>query len=128
MFEFEPPPSALNGIPEADNATINAASENASVKGDTTTRPQLKRTHTAKRKDSMAAITGITEHLSEFLHDHSAENLMTRLDALEASTKRIEVMIQRIGQDMGEDDSESGNEPHARRPEDFPSFEETENS
>ena len=76
----------------------------------------------------MAAITGITEHLSEFLHDHSADNLITRLEALEASTKRIENMVLRISQDMGEDESESGHEPHATHPEESPSFEETESS
>ncbi|KAL6720614.1 hypothetical protein ACLMJK_002539 [Lecanora helva] len=126
VFELEPPESLMSQVPEIDNATNNLVSENASVKGDTATRPQLKRTNTAKRKDSMAAINGITEHLSEFLHDHSAENLAERLEAVEASTQRIETMLLKISQDMGEDNSESGHGPQDAQAKSYDTFEESQ--
>ena len=82
------------------------------MKGDPVTRPQLKRANTAKRKDSMAAINGFTEHLSEFFHEHGADNVAGRLEALEASNKRIEAMLRKLSQDMGDDDSDAADRPH----------------
>ena len=112
VFEFEPPESVLKDISTAENADGNVASEDASLRGAASAKPQLKRTNT-KRKDSMAAITGFTEHLSEFLHERGAENIGDRLEAVEAATKRIEKMLIKLSQDMGEDNSESGGGLHA---------------
>ena len=93
-------------------------SDETSVKDDSSTRPSLKRANTnVKRKDSMAAVTGFTEHLSEFLHERGADNIAGRLEALEASTKRIEDMLHKLSQNMGDDDSENSDLPYHSRPE-----------
>ncbi len=121
---FEPPQSVLGDTGEPDTSTGNVASANASVGGDTTPKPQLKRTNTAKRKDSMASMTGFAGHLSEYLHEHGADDIAGRLEAVEASTKRIEEMLRKISQDMGEDDSESSERPRGTREENSDVFEE----
>ena len=114
VFEYEPPQSVLNEISKDEQPPGNIVSENTSVQGDSGGKPQLKRTNT-KRKDSMVAVTGFTEHLSEYLHERGADNIAGRLEALEGSTKRIEDMLRKIGQDVGEDDSESGEGLHIPR-------------
>lgn len=72
----------------------------------------------------MVSVTGFTEHLSEFLHERGADNLAGRLDALESSTERIENLLRKISQDMGDDDNEDGDGPHLPRERDADAFEE----
>ena len=115
VFEYEPPQSVLNAITKANGTAGDIASENTSLKGDNMAKPQLKRANTAKRKDSMAAISGFTEHLSEFFHEHGADNVAGRLEALEASNRRIEAMLRKLSQDMGDDDSEGVDRPHVHQ-------------
>lgn len=106
VFEFEPPQSVLDEI-AADEATDRLADEDIRMKGNTIDKPKLNRTQSMKRKDSMAAVTGFTDHLSEFLHEHGATDIGSRLEAVEASTKRIEEMLTNISRDMGEDEDNS---------------------
>ena len=71
----------------------------------------------------MVALHGFTEHLSEFLHERGADNIAERLEAVEASTRRIEAMLRRISQDMGDDCSEISERPHPSRTESSDAFE-----
>lgn len=106
VFAFEPPQSFLDEIARNVEMDCNLASEAPSLKGSDVARPQLKRTNT-KRKDSMTTAAGFTEHLSEFLHEHGASDIAGRLEAVEESTERIEIMLRKLGQDVGEDASVS---------------------
>lgn len=109
VFEFEPPQAVLDEIARTENADVNVASEAPSLKEIDTRRPQLKRTNT-KRKDSMSTAAGFTEHLSEFLHEHGANDIAGRLEAVEGSTERIEDMLHKLCQNLGEDTSDSESE------------------
>ena len=117
VFEFEPPESLLKETADVDPMSTTLASGNTSVKDELQSRPHLKRANT-KRKGSMVSVTGITEHLSEFLHERGADNIADRLEALESSTERIEKLLRKISQDMGDDDGENDDGPHIHRRED----------
>lgn len=48
------------------------------------------------RKDSTASMVGLTEQLSEILGDQTGISLKVRLEKLEASNSRIEIMLQKL--------------------------------
>lgn len=101
----------LEEIAEADHVKddANDSSKQVDGPGDIPIRPRLNRTNTmrSKRKSSMTSMTGITENLSEYLHEHGAADFGARLVALEESTHRIEDMLGKLCADMGENDSAS---------------------
>lgn len=112
VFDSDPPRSILDETLEAegdpDPGTLAVPSIN--YNGKAVGRPESRRqipTKTAKRKNSMATIEGLTEHLGEWLHGHEASGLGGRLEALEESTRRIEDMLRKISQDLGDDSSDS---------------------
>lgn len=107
VFEFDPPQSLLDEIEEADNETVSLDHGGMGLHANSGAKPPLKRSKT--RTDSMA---GVTEHLSDFFHDHGGGDIPGRLEALEEATKRIEVLLARIGQTMGDDSSDSDTPPH----------------
>ena len=112
VFDSDPPQSLLDEISEAEENPDreSLAVPSISFNGKAAKRPEIQRgvsTKTAKRKDSMGAMEGLTEHLSEWLHGHEGSGLTNRLEALESSTRRIESMLKRLGQDLGDDSSDS---------------------
>ena len=109
VFDSDPPPSILDGESETEENPDPEALGVPSIKFDgkaaTRSEGQLpKQTKTAKRKDSMA---GLTEHLSEWLHGNDSNGLVSRLEALERSTKRMERLLKKLSQDLGDDSSDS---------------------
>ncbi len=112
VFDSDPPQSILDEISEAeenpDPGSLTVPSIN--FDGKAVSRSEGHRIiprKTAKRKDSMAMIEGLTENLGEWLHGHDNRGLTGRLEALEGATRRIESMVKRISQDMGDDSSDS---------------------
>ena len=109
VFDSDPPQSILAGVSETeenpDPGALAAPSIHFDGKAATGSEGQQpKQTKTAKRKDSMA---GLTEHLSEWLHGHDSNGLVGRLEALESSTRRIEGLLRKLSQDLGDDSSDS---------------------
>ena len=112
VFDTDPPQSILDEISEVEESheqgTLSVPSIN--FDGSATKKPkgrQRSPTKIAKRKDSMATMEGLTDHLGEWLHGHGGSGLTGRLEALERSTKRIEDMLKRVCQDLGDDSSSS---------------------
>ena len=109
VFDSDPPQSVLDEISEAEDdlnpgslAVPSIVFPSKAANG-----RKVSPKKTAKRKDSMSAFEGITDHLGEWLHGHENSSLTGRLEALEAATRRIEEMVKRISQDMGDDSSGS---------------------
>ena len=112
VFDSDPPRSILAGASETvENPDPEALGvPSISFDGKAASRSegqQPKQTKTAKRKDSMATMEGLTDHLSEWLHGHDSNGLVGRLEALERSTKRIEGLLRKLSQDLGDDSSDS---------------------
>ena len=112
VFDDDPPQSILDELPEVEPSPDAGALSVPSIKFNdkAAKRPESNQkapTKTAKRKDSMATMEGLTEHLGEWLHGHDGSGLTGRLTALEKSTRRIENMLRRITQDLGDDSSGS---------------------
>ena len=55
------------------------------------------------RRESIGPFAGLTEQLTEILHDHGGGEVQERLEQLEASTRRIEEMLQKMCRDREED-------------------------
>lgn len=111
VFDSDPPRSIFDGVLEAEESPDPGTLGIPSIKfNDNAAKRSESRRHlpikTAKRKNSMATMEGLTEHLGEWLHGHEAGGLGGRLEALEESTRRIEIMLKRISQDLGDDSSE----------------------
>ncbi len=94
----------MDQIYEAEDTTGQMASEDFALSGKAGVRPRLSRTKT--RKDSFGTVAGLTEHLSDFLQEHGGGDINNRLEALEEATKRIEGLLVKLGQDLGDDDSD----------------------
>ena len=112
VFDSDPPQSILDEISQAEEhpqpADLAVPSINFNGKAANTSEgSQSKGSKTAKRKDSMATMEGLTEHLGEWLHGHDGSGLVNRLEALEESTGRIEDLLKKITQDLGDDSSDS---------------------
>ena len=60
-----------------------------------------------RRRESMGTMSGLADHVADFLHEHGAGEMNDRFKALEAGQRRIEVMLRRVWEGMGEDDSSS---------------------
>lgn len=60
------------------------------------------------RKESSASVAGLTEHLSDMLHEHNGTSVKGRLEKLEASTGRIESLLQRMYEESNPEYGESG--------------------
>ena len=111
VFDSDPPSSVQEAISETEENPDPSALGVPTIKfdGKAATRSesqQPKQIKTAKRKDSMA---GLTEHLSEWLHGHDSNGLVGRLEALERSTRRMERLLRKLSQDLGDDSSDSEN-------------------
>ena len=111
VFDSDPPQSVLDEISEAEEnpnpGSLAMPSISFNVKAAKTSDGHLMTpTKTAKRKDSMATMEGLTEHLGEWLHGHDSSGLTGRLEALEDATSRIEDMVKKISQDLGADSSD----------------------
>ena len=94
----------MDQIYEAEDTTGQMTSEDFALSGKTGARPRLSRTKT--RKDSFGTVAGLTEHLSDFLQEHGGGDISNRLEALEDATKRIEGLLVKLGQGLGDDDSD----------------------
>ena len=110
VFDSDPPQSILAGISETEENPDPGALRVRSISFDgkaakRSEGEQPKQPKTAKRKDSMA---GLTEHLSEWLHGNDSNSLVGRLEALERSTRRMEGLLRKLSQDLGDDSSDSG--------------------
>ena len=107
VFAYDPPKSVMDEIYEAEDTSgemeqIN--NDDFPLGGKAGARPRLSRTKT--RKDSFGAVAGLTEHLSDFLQEHSSSDISKRLEALEGATRRIERLLVKLGQDLGEDEKD----------------------
>ena len=112
VFDSDPPQSVLDEISEAEDDPHPRTLTVPSISFDTKAaeRPKGHRMNsmkTAKRKDSMATMDGLTEHIGEWLHGHDSSGLTGRLAALEDATRRIEDTVKKISQDLGDDSSDS---------------------
>lgn len=112
VFDSDPPQSILDEISEAEEnpnpRSLAVPSINFNTKAANRSEGHhIIPTKTAKRKDSMAAMDGSTEQLGEWLHGHDGNGFVERLEALENATRRIEEMVKRISQDLGDDSSDS---------------------
>lgn len=119
VFDSDPPQSILDEISEAEENLDHGSLAVPSISFDSkaVNRSESHRIlpkKTAKRKDSMTTMEGLTEHLGEWLHGHDSSGLTGRLEALEEATKRIESMVKKISQDLGGDSSD--NETISRTP------------
>ena len=94
----------MDQIYEAEDTPVQMASEDFALRGKAGVKPRLSRTKT--RKDSFGTAAGLTEHLSDFLQEHGGGDINNRLEALEEATKRIEGLLVKLGQDLGDDDSD----------------------
>lgn len=94
----------MDEIYEAEDTTGQMTSEDFALSGKAGVKPRLSRTKT--RKDSFGTVAGLTEHLSDFLHEHGGGDINNRLEALEDATKRIEGLLVKLGQGLGDDDSD----------------------
>ena len=112
VFDSDPPQSILDEISEAEESLDHGSLAVPAISFDSKAvdRSESHRMipkKTAKRKDSMTTMEGLTEHLGEWLHGHDSSGLTGRLEALEEATKRIESMVKKISQDLGDDSSDS---------------------
>ena len=80
-------------------------SQEFALDGKSPARPPLSRRKT--RKDSFGTVAGLTEHLSDLLHEHGGGDIRNRLETLEETTNRMEALLIRLGQNMGNDESDS---------------------
>ena len=51
------------------------------------------------RKGSNTSVVGLTEQLSDMLHEHRASSIKERLEKLEASNERIELLLRKLCED-----------------------------
>ena len=105
VFEYDTPQIVLDEMEEADDGTASLGHDSVDVTGKGRGRPKLKRAKT--RKDSFGPIGGLNEHLAELFHEHGAGDIPGRLESLEIATNRIEVMLNKISQTLGNDNSDS---------------------
>ena len=113
VFDSDPPQYIQDEITEAeDNPQSGGPNGTAARRLESKHKGPQKQ---AKRKDSMAAMDGLAAHVGEDSHGHDNSELVSRLEALENATRRIENMVKRIGQDLGSDSSsdESSRAPTA---------------
>ena len=110
VFDSDPPQSILDEISEAENPHYrNLPTPSVHFDGKAPIRPEdhpVVPTKTAKRKDSMAAMEGL---VGDWVHGHDGSGFTGRLEALEHATIRIEGMLKKITQDLGDDSSDSEN-------------------
>ena len=102
VFDSEPPPSLVTESSEVGGLqnTFDGSFPVLQNLGDT-----LKARK--ERKDSVEPFAGLTEHLPDILQRISGSgDTQTRLETLEASTKRIEGMLQRLCESMDNSGSE----------------------
>lgn len=58
-------------------------------------------------KESTTSVVGLTEQLSDMLQKHDGASIKERLEILEASTGRIELLLRKLYEDGGGDDGKS---------------------
>ena len=107
VFEFDPPKSTMDQIYEAEDTPGQMASEDFTLggkSGESAVKTRLSRTKT--RKDSFGTVAGLTEHLTDFLQEHGGGDISNRLESLEEATMRIERLLVKLGQDLGDDASD----------------------
>ena len=113
VFEYKPPQSLMDEMSESTDA------DRALSRSMTNGKASLKSDHAGPhkaptRKESFGYVPGLSTHMSDFFHEHGGQDVLQRLDALDASQQRIEGLLKRIGQDLGEDDSSDDTNPTAR--------------
>ncbi len=98
VFDSDVPIEVLEEVTEENNLRPNSL-ENGNP------RRAIKRpgtssgsTHqkTPSRRESIGPFAGLTEHLTEILQDHSGSDVQERLRKVEASTKRIEELLEKL--------------------------------
>ena len=67
-----------------------------------------------QRKESVWSIDGLESHVAGLIHEHGEHggggDVVSRLDALESSTRRIEEMLNRISESMDNNDAKGDDE------------------
>lgn len=121
VFDTEPPSSIFEEVSDDEEQEGNLAIADSP----TTTKSgrQNGASHKSRRisrKDSTASMVGLTEHLSDILGENGGNSLKVRLEKLEASTNRIEIMLKKLsddcngnigsGQVVGEGDDDTAGE------------------
>lgn len=107
VFDADPPEYIYDGASDIEDSSeerqrIQSSSQsNGNQNGD--------REHGARRlrKGSTASVVGLTEQLSDMLQEHSGSSVKGRLEILEASTGRIELLLRKLYEDGGGDDGKS---------------------
>ena len=109
VFDFDPPQSVLDEMPSEYEDHKSELGRPSSTGGGPSTSSSKGNLKPSKRKESFGTMTGLAEHLTDFLHEHGGAELTHRLDEVEASTRRMEAMLLKISQNLGDDDSSDGN-------------------
>ena len=105
VFESEVPQEIFEEVVEENNLRSNALESGNPCKVLRRTDTSIGSTHhqPRSRRESIGPFAGLTEQLTEILHDHSGGDVQERLDKVEASTKRIEKLLQRLCGEQEED-------------------------
>ena len=96
VFDSEVPEEILEEVSAENNLRTNALEDGNPRK--ILRRTDTFNTHqrTRSRRESIGPFAGLTEHLTEILHDRSGADVQARLEQVEASTKRIEELLQKL--------------------------------
>ena len=96
VFDSEVPEEILEEVSAENNLRTNTLEDGNPRKVLRRTNTSATQQRTRSRRESIGPFTGLTEHLTEILHDHSGGDVQARLDQVEASTKRIEELLQKL--------------------------------
>ena len=107
VFDTDPPEYIYDEVSDVEDSNegrqrIQPTSQgNGKQNGDAEFRaPRL-------HKESTASMVGLTEQLSHMLQKHDGSSINERLEILEASTGRIELLLRKLYEDGGGDDRKS---------------------
>ena len=107
VFDFDPPQSVLDEVPSGYEDQKSDLGRPSSTGGPSTnsSKGNLK---PSKRKESIGTMSGLAEHLTDFLHDYGDTDLAHRLDEVEAASRRMEAMLLKISESLGDENSSNG--------------------
>ena len=109
VFDSEVPQEVLEEVAEENNLRSNGLESGNPRR--TFRRPGTSSdsTHqkTPRRRESIGPFAGLTEQLTEILQDHNGSDVQSRLETLEASTRRIEQLLQRLCGEHNDDGTET---------------------
>ena len=117
VFESSPPPSIFdqpNSDEDAQHPNLAPPIEvnNQLLRGRVNSSPGAPRPRRESRLDSVGVGAGLTDYLADMVQNIKPDsNIDARLEALEASTKRIEAMLTKLSTDLDDNGSEESGEP-----------------